>query len=241
MTDETYGIFREWDFDKTREENLTLARENNTSGAPSSRQLLEVSKVINRRYDPNGADRALVEMAKRKVPLEVWRPIQLWHMTRQEFLLRDFLTDWLSKEHESGAFKIRSGDLREYLEGLHERGLVEAPWSEGTIKKIATSLLKSAVHFELMTGSVAREFVSYHLPEQAFLYLLHALFEVYGNGGEVVRAADWRLYLMTQQQVESELLRLHQFRKLRYEVAGSLVELALPYESAAAYAQEMEW
>ena len=36
-----------------------------------------------------------------------------------------------------------------------------------------------------------------------------------------------------------ELLRLHQFRKLRYEVAGSLVELTLPCSSATAFVEEM--
>ena len=39
--------------------------------------------------------------------------------------------------------------------------------------------------------------------------------------------------------VERELFRLHQFRKLRYEVAGSLVELTLPCSSAAAFVEEM--
>ena len=31
----------------------------------------------------------------------------------------------------------------------------------------------------------------------------------------------------------------HQFRKLEYQVAGSLVELKLPYETAGRYAEEM--
>ena len=39
--------------------------------------------------------------------------------------------------------------------------------------------------------------------------------------------------------VERELLHLHQYRKLRYEVAGSLVELTLPYGSAAEYAESL--
>jgi hypothetical protein len=44
---------------------------------------------------------------------------------------------------------------------------------------------------------------------------------------------------MSPTDVERELLRLHQFRKLRYEVAGSLVELTLPCGSAAEFVEEM--
>jgi hypothetical protein len=39
--------------------------------------------------------------------------------------------------------------------------------------------------------------------------------------------------------VERELLRLHQFRKLHYEVAGSLAQIKLPATSAAEYAKEL--
>ena len=35
------------------------------------------------------------------------------------------------------------------------------------------------------------------------------------------------MYLMASEDVERELLRLHQFRKLHYEVAGSLARLEL--------------
>ena len=47
------------------------------------------------------------------------------------------------------------------------------------------------------------------------------------------------MFLMRPADVERELLRLHQFRKLDYQVAGSLVQLALPCASAREYAERM--
>ena len=38
---------------------------------------------------------------------------------------------------------------------------------------------------------------------------------------------------------QNEYLRLHQFRKLEYEVAGSLVQLSLPCASSREYAERM--
>jgi hypothetical protein len=47
------------------------------------------------------------------------------------------------------------------------------------------------------------------------------------------------MFLMTPADVERELLLLHQYRKLDYHVAGSIVELNLPYASACEYAERI--
>ena len=239
MIEETYAVLRDWDFDRSREENLRAMRDTNTIGASSASWLRDVYKVLHRRFDPNGPDRPLALLAKAGLSMASWKPVLLWHMTRDEFLLRDFLTKWLFEEYEKGAFRIRTDDLHPYLGDLHRRGFVEQQWKETTLKRVASSLLRMSVDFGLMTGTAVREFTSYHLPDEVFLYLLHAMFDVHGNGRDVVQSPDWRLYLMSTADVEREMYRLHQFRKLRFEVAGSLMELSLPSESAVAYVEEM--
>ena len=47
------------------------------------------------------------------------------------------------------------------------------------------------------------------------------------------------MYLLRPADVEQEILRLHQFRKVHYEAAGSIVQLSLPQPSALAYAEAM--
>ena len=96
-----------------------------------------------------------------------------------------------------------------------------------------------AADFGLLRGSVLKEFASYHLPERSFLYLLHAIRDEKQSPGKVIAAPDWRMFLMRPADVERELLRLHQFRKLEYEVAGSLVQLSLPCASSREYAERM--
>lgn len=239
MIDETYEVFRDWDFDRSREENLRRVCDENTIGATSANWLRDVYKVLRRRFDPNGKDRALVTLAKACVSMDVWKPLLLWHMTRDEFLVRDFLSNWLFDEYDDGSFRIRTADLYPYLRELYTDGLIEEEWKESTLKRVASGLLRMAVDFGLMTGTNVREFATYHLPESSFLYLLHAMYEVYGNGRDVIHSPDWRLYLMSTSEVEREIYRLHQFRQLRFEVAGSLMELSLPCDSAEAFAEEM--
>jgi len=116
---------------------------------------------------------------------------------------------------------------------------VEHAWSETTLKRVAAGLLKIATDFGLLKGSVVKQFASYHLPEESFLYLLHAARDETTNPRKLVDSADWRMYLMRSADVERELLRLHQYRRVEYHVAGSLVELSLPCDSPGAYAERM--
>ena len=132
-----------------------------------------------------------------------------------------------------GAFRVRSQEVASYLADIGKRGgTTEHAWSEATTKRVAVGLLKIAVDFGLLRGGVVKEFASYHLPERSFLYLLHALMEDKQSPGKIIAAPDWRMFLMRPSDVEHELLRLHQFRKLDYQVAGSLVQLTLPCASS---------
>jgi len=240
MIEETYAVFAAWDFRRSKRENLDRLRDENFIGASSATWLRDVAKVLNRRFDPAGRDRSLVALAKHGLPIDEWKPLLLWHMTRDEFLVRDFLETWLFAAYEAGTFRVRLEDVESYLADIGQRGgTTEHAWSDQTTKRVAAGLLKIAVDFGLLRGSSTKEFVSFHLPERSFLYLLHAMRDENLSPGKVVASRDWRLFLMRPADVEHELLRLHQFRKLEYQVAGSLVQLSLPCTSAPEYAERM--
>ena len=240
MIDETYAVFAAWDFDRSKRANLERLREENFIGASTSTWLRDVAKVLNRRFDPDGRDRALVMLAKNGCDLEEWKPLLLWHITRDEFLFRDFLQSWLYPAYDAGAFRVRPEELHSYLGDIHKRGgTTEHAWTDSTLKRVAAGLMKMALDFGLLRGSVVKEFASYHLPERSFLYLLHALRDEKRSPRKMIDAPDWRMFLMRPSDVEHELLRLHQFRRLEYQVAGSLVQLTLPCSSSREYAEWM--
>jgi len=226
----TYEAFQGWDYNLTKRQNLDRM----AVGASSANWQRDVSKTLNRRFDPEGRDRALVELAKARFDPEAWRPLLLWHMTRDEFLVRDFLVGWLYPQFTSGTFRVRTEDVLGYVKSLTKRKSVvwSGKWSDSTTSRVASGLLRLACDFGLMHGSQAREFASFHLPDPSLLYLLHAMSEAEPNARKMIQSKDWRMYLMDASDVEREILRLHQFRNLHYEVAGSLSQLELPHRTA---------
>lgn len=241
LVPETYRAFQAWDWRQTKRENLARMREDNTFGSGSASWSLNVSKVINRRFDPGGRDRPLVELTKTGCELRVWRPILLWHMTRDEFLVRDFLVNWLYQRYVEGVFRLRADDVAPYLHDLRKNRSIELAdeWTDRTTERVASGLLRMALDFELVSGGTVKEFVSYHLPDESFLYLLHALAELNPSAQGIIGSDEWRMYLLDASDVERELLRLHQFGKLRFESAGTLQSLSLPCSTAAEYAKEL--
>lgn len=233
MIPETYAAFEHWDFCRSPSDNLTELRKNNVMGAKSASWLNDMVSVLRRRFDPPGRDRTLVELAQAGCDIETWKPLMLWHMTRDEFLVRDFFSNWLFSKYRESIHRLCSTDVQPYLIGKTDS------WSDHTLKRAASGLLRMGVDFGLLTGRVTREFASYRLPEGSFIYLLHAMMDELRNAGKVIESPDWRMFLMTQQDVEAELYRLHQFRKVHFESAGSLAQLELPCTSVAEYARRL--
>ena len=241
LIDETYAAFQSWDLEQDKQSNLRRIRERNVLGANSAHWLRDVAFVLNRRFDPAGRDRPLVELALAGCDRDVWKPILLFHMTRDEFLVRDFLIRWLYSQFARGAYRLQTGDVTSYLSSLSKKKGVEwsGKWTDSTTSRVASGLLRIATDFDLLTGTLHKEFASYHLPEQSFIYLLHAMADVEPNARRIIDAEDWHMFLIDTSDVERELLRLHQFRKVHYEVAGSLAQLKLPHRSSADYAREL--
>ncbi|MDC0935233.1 DUF1819 family protein [Pirellulales bacterium] len=232
----TYRAFRDWELDKSPRNNLRDIKETNSIGASSTSWLEQFTQVISRRYDIQDHDHQLVELVKQGWHIDDWRPIQLWHISRRDTLLRCFLIEWLFDRREEGIVTISAEAVCEYLRKLTKARLNSSDaWSDKTYRRVANGLLKTAVEFHLMRGRTFKEFESYRLPEASFVYLLHVLLEREQNTRNVVHAKDWRLFLMKHNDVEDELLRLHQFGKLRFERAGSFLELTLPCDTTADY------
>ena len=138
-------------------------------------------------------------------------------MTRDEFLVRDFL-DQLALSHSTSLAPTAS--RRMMLPPTSARSPRRAAsrgpayWTQATTERVASGLLRIAADFGILTGGVYKEFAPYHLPDESFVYLLHAMKAAEHNARRVIDSPDWRMYLLDSADVEREVFRLHQFHRV---------------------------
>ena len=240
MIEATYKAFVGWNLDMSLKENIKRIRETNYVGGPSNGWLKDFGKVLNRRFQSGAHTTVLIQLAQKGCDIDSWKPLLLWHMCRSDSLVYDFFANWLYKQYQEGRRQLSSESFRDYLRGyLSSRNGSQVTWSDLNIKSSAAGLAKIAVDFGILHGRRNKELTSYVLPEKSFLFLLHVMIDEQHNAHKVINSPEWRIFMMTSDDVQKELYLLHQYRKVEFDIAGSLAQLRLPCTCAKEYARKM--
>jgi len=151
----TFRAFSDWDLAATPKDNFDQIQQTNAVGASSDAWLKQFIKVLKIRYDLQELDRRLIELVQLGWHIDDWRPVQLWHISQHDELLRVFLTRWLFDHREQGIVVISVDAVVEFLHALIKKRLGSVDqWKENTYRRVASGLLKTAAEFQLMRGSV---------------------------------------------------------------------------------------
>ena len=238
---ETYACFQTWNLDESLDANLDRFREENPILASTDAWLKEMRRIFRVRFGDVERHRTLIQLAQGPNALDqtTWAPILLWHLCMRELLLSDFLENWLYLRKQEGILRVRADDVRVYLAELSPRGLLNEEWKQSSVDRMASGLPAYAADFGLLVGKAAKEIAPFHLPDEAFLYVLHDLADEIASTQLILDDIRWRRYLLSRNELEQELFRLHQHRDLTFELAGSLVVLDLPCKSLGEYVDRL--
>ena len=238
LVEETYLLFRGWDFKRNLEENFERSFDGHFRTVAWGH---EVKATLRRRFRNAESAAPLILAARSGLPLEEWRHCLLLWIGLHERLYREFVLDWLYPEFEKGRYQVKPNEVQEFVRAswrhINKDG---TPLSEYGVIRTARDLVRMASDLGVLTGKgPAKNFSPLRMTDRCFLYFAHVLAEEAGGTSKLPASKSWRLALIRPEEVVETLLRLHQFRKLEYEVAGSLVQLSLPCHSAKEYAERM--
>ena len=237
LASDTYRAFQEWESADTPEVNLKRFAEGQFSTAAWGN---EITTTLRRRFRNARDAEPLIMLAKKGLPFDEWRTCLLIWVGLREELFRQFVITWLYSQFDTGTLRVRVDDVRPFVKSFwrttHDKSKDLTEYGE---VRTARDLLRMSRDLGLLHGDGPdKTFRSHHLSDRCFLFWAHAIAVSEGSPSKVPHSASWRLGLMRPSDVEHELLRLHQFRKLEYHVAGSLVQLTLPGGSFREY---VEW
>ncbi len=238
LVEEAYEASRNWCWEKSVSDNLDAIFAGRFKTDSWNK---EVKFTLRLRFQDVKLMSPLIVLAKKGLSLNEWRLCLLLVITAREFDYREFVTRWLFVEYKSGRYRIRTEDVVPFLQIAWKESRGElVSLTEYGAKRTARDLLRMARDLGVLTGAgPVKEFASLSLTDEVFLFACHWIAEMNGGTGKVASSDLWRTFLLDQDEVETELLRLHQYRKLEYHVAGSLVQLDLPCRTALEYAERM--
>ena len=240
LIEETYAAFQYWDLSIPFKKNIENIRNENPIGARNEKWLHEILTTLSSRFTNNASIAPLVLMALGNLPLYKWKPCLLWHMGNIDALYYRFACEWLFPRFREGAYMIRTEDVLPFVRKVTDGQIASGgKLSEYGALRAARDLLKMAGDFDLLEGKVKKKFANYHIPQEAFVYVLRGLLDMGCATSQALASKDWRFFLMDADDVERELLRLHQYNVLEYDVAGSMAQLTLSSPSLEAYAKEI--
>ena len=239
LIEETYRAFAHWDARKTLADNIELIRMLNPLGAPNESWLREITTTLSSRFAHGDPVTALALLAKEQYPLERWRYYLLWHFATTDGLYGRFAEEFLFDQHQEGIAAFDTSAVLPFIEKIEGEKAFEAPLSHYGRLRTARDLLRMAAAFGLVEGQPMRRFTNSPIPEDAILYAVYDLMDRVPSVSKAIHSRRWRLFLMKPADVEHELINLHQFRRLRYEQAGSVRELSLPHENLMEYTRSL--
>lgn len=238
LVHETYRLFAEWDFGLTTDANLTrgLVGRAATQGWDN-----EVAATIRRRVRDWDRMKSLAILAQRGLPLNDWRDcLRLWVGATEE-PFHTFATGWLFEKKVRGHVVIRSDDVVPVVDAVATKRTRRAqPISDYSRIRAARDLLKTATDLGMIEGAGPdRVYAAIAMSDDVLVYYAQLIAELEGDVSRVPTSTLWRLAYLAPKDVQLMLLHLHQFKRLDYQVAGSLAQLTLPASSAEQYARQV--
>lgn len=240
LVEETRTALRHWDESLSVRDNVERLRRENPFGAPTEKWLNEITATLSARFDDSKTTAVLVFLAKNVVDDALWHTALAWQAAETDELYYRFCVEWLFPMYEDGTLVLTSTQLLPFVRKVTDGRLAKgSSLREYGAKRAARDLLRMASDLGLLEGHQRKRFRSYHLEDRGFLFVLHSLRSRGMGAKQIVEARDWRVFLMSQSDVERELLRLHQYGQLEYQAAGSVVHLRLPHSSPLEYVRSL--
>jgi hypothetical protein len=238
LIEETYTLFAKWKDEASFDVNFDASFQGRFRSEGWKK---EIYATLRRRFRDLRSAQALIVLARKGYEISDWKYcLHLW-VAIHETLYRTFLENWLYPEYQSGRLALHTEDaVQPVLTAWKCLNGGKESLSEYGATRTARDLLRMARDFGLLEGEGrTKAFSPLHFSDDLILYFCHIIASEENSTSRVPTSELWKLVLLDQVQVHAHLLRLHQYRKLDYHVAGSLVELTLPCASAVDYAERM--
>jgi len=234
---DTKTFLTQWDPDLNIPSNLQRFRQENVFGKASRSRVEDILTIFRQRYLAiPSVTRALVTLAKGRLPAESLDRILYYFAAQADDLLHDVVTEVVWERYAEGKSEITVDALQTALNNWVTEGKTVAAWGTATTLRVAQGLMSTLRDFGVLHGKVKKQIAPVFLPIQAFAFIAFYLKE-YQPAQKLVDHPEWRLFFLSAHTVEQNFMEAHQHKLLEYYAAGTITRVTFPSETIEEYAR----
>lgn len=157
----------------------------------------------------------------------------LIHTARANLVLADFIREVYWPRYSAGRDALTLDDARDFVIAAVREGRTQKPWSDTTIRRIASYLLGCCADYELLGGNGRgpRPIQPLRLHSKAAAYLAYDLHLQGVGDNQLLAHEDWRLFGLEPADVRDQLKRLSLDGYLILQSAADIVHIGWTYKT----------
>src|SRR5262249_48621020 len=148
-------------------------------------------------------------------------------------ILADFVCDVYWERYSAGQECLSNTDAQAFVTQAVRDGKTQRPWSENTIKNVASYLTGCCADYGLLERGrkSARKILPFLLDSTVAVYLAYDLHSSGLGDNTVISHPDWRLFGLDRTAVRDELKRVSLHGYFLIQAAGESMRLEWRYTS----------
>ena len=138
---------------KTAEETIGIIKKDNLFQYPTEREVSRLARACYKRLDALGNEQLVHELAF--APNEIAKQINLYAIMKYNRLVWEFMIQVIGEKYSSHDFSFSRKDLNSFFFRLQAQNDSIAAWSDNTVNKIKSVLIRMLVETEYLDGARA--------------------------------------------------------------------------------------
>ena len=135
---------------KTMEEAIEIIKNDNLFQYPTERQISRIARACYKRLDALGNEQLVHELAF--APSEIAKQINLYAIMKYNRLVWEFMIQVIGEKYSNQDFSFSRKDLNAFFTRLQAQNDSVSAWSENTVNKIKSVLVRMLVETEYLDG-----------------------------------------------------------------------------------------
>lgn len=135
---------------KTIEEAIEIIKRDNLFQYPTERQVSRLTRACYKRLDALGNEQLVHELAS--APSKIAKQINLYAIMKYNRLVWEFMIQVIGEKYSNQDFNFSRKDLNAFFTRLQAQNDSVSAWSENTVNKIKSVLVRMLVETEYLDG-----------------------------------------------------------------------------------------